>query len=98
MNTVKNNIISILGLLTISFAAFYLYTQSITPSSDAEDVALQQMLANTEIFIARSQELNSMRFDLTVLENERFRTLQSYTKPVESQPTGRTNPFTVSGN
>jgi hypothetical protein len=98
MNTVTKNIISILGLLTVSFAGFYIYTQSATPSSSFDDIALQQMLANTEIFIARSQELNSMRFDLSVLENERFKTLQTYTSPVESQSTGRENPFTTSGS
>jgi hypothetical protein len=98
MSTVTKNIISILGLITVAFAGFYLYTQSTIPTSSADDLALQQMLSNTEVFIARSQELNSMRFDLSVLENERFRTLQTYTNPVESQPTGRANPFSAAGS
>ncbi len=98
MNIVTKNIISILGILTATFAGFYLYTQISSNNTGSEDIVFQQMLANTEIFIARSQELDSMRFDLSVLEDARFRTLQAYTNPVESQPIGRSNPFSEAGN
>ncbi|MEN9920450.1 MAG: hypothetical protein RL538_343 [Candidatus Parcubacteria bacterium] len=95
-NTIKN-IAVILGVLTIVFSGYYFYAQVASDSATDNDAVLQAMLANTAVFIERSQELDAMSFDEGVFQNERFRTLQSFTSPVESQPIGRSNPFAEAG-
>lgn len=97
MSNATKNITVILGILTIAFAGYYFYAQTATTDT-ASDADLQQMLANTAVFIDRSQELDAMSFDTTVFQNERFRTLQTFTSPVESQPIGRSNPFAEAGD
>lgn len=93
MSNVTKNIVTILGLLTVAFAGYYFYAQkeSLEPAVDEFD--MQEMLASTEVFIARSQELGQMDFNLAVFEDSRFNSLRSFTDPIESQPVGRTNPF-----
>jgi hypothetical protein len=98
MSNVTKNIVTILGVLTIAFAGYYFYMQKAAVDISAtDDFALQQMLASTEIFIVRSQELDQMSFDLSVFEDPRFRTLRTFATPVEEQPVGRTNPFAPVG-
>ncbi len=55
--------------------------------------SLQTMLSNTSVFIAHSQELDQINLDLTLFEDQRFRSLRLYTQPIEDQATGRSNPF-----
>lgn len=97
MNSVTKNIATILGVLTIAFAGYYFFIQKASPDSVADDFTLQQMLASTEVFIMRSQELDQMNFDLSVFEDARFKTLRSFTSPVQEQPVGRTDPFASVG-
>jgi hypothetical protein len=93
MGKVAKNILTILAALTFIYAGYYFYSASTEADGSATDVEFQQMLANTNVFIARSQELDQMNYDISVFENERFQTLRSFTNPVESQPVGRTDPF-----
>ena len=97
MNSVTKNIVIILGVLTVGFAGYYFYAQQASSDPMADDFALQEMLASTEVFIVRSQELDQMSFDLTVFEDPRFRTLRSFSNPVQEQPVGRTDPFASVG-
>lgn len=97
-NTLKNLLI-ILGVITISYAGYYLYTsRSFTTSSGPDDAEYQAMLTRTQAFITRSQELNQMRLDFSVFEESAFSNLQSYSLPEEDITAGRSNPFAeVSG-
>lgn len=97
MSSVTKNIVTILGVLTVAFAGYYFYAQKASVDTTADDFSMQQMLASTEIFIIRSQELDQMNFDLTVFEDSRFRTLRSFSGPVQEQPVGRTDPFAPAG-
>ncbi len=93
-NTIKK-ITLILGLVTVTFGGYYIYIQQSVSSEVAfeSEQALQAMLARTSVFISHSQELDQINLDLTILEDQRFRSLKLYTRPVEDQPIGRTNPF-----
>lgn len=92
MSNVAKNIVTILGVLTIAYAGYYLFVQTANETA-IESSSLDQMLANTQVFIARSQELDQMNFDLSVFENTRFRTLRTFTEPVLSEPVGKSDPF-----
>jgi hypothetical protein len=93
--TVKN-ISIILIVITIAFGGYYLYVQMAATDLNASPEGqqmLQDMLARTQVFIERSQELDQIALDLSILEDERFRSLKVFSKPVKEQPVGRTDPF-----
>ena len=94
------NIVIVLGVLTIAFAGYYFYSQkeSIVLNTQSNDILLQNMLANTEVFIDRSQELDRINLDTNVLEDSYFRSLRSFSKPLKDTPIGRPNPFAEIGN
>ncbi len=102
MGNTTTNIIMILGFVTIVFAGYYLYTQQSTTELDlaTDEQAIEEMLRNTQIFIGYGQTLDRINLELGILEDERFRSLQSHSSPVKKQPVGRTNPFfdTTMGN
>ncbi len=93
-SSVKNFAIA-LGLITVAFAGYYMYTQKSATllNTSPSDVSLQDMLANTQVFIERRQELNGFSLDLSLFEDERFLSLKSFSQPVTVQPVGRLNPF-----
>lgn len=98
-NTVLKNILVILGLLTVAFAGYYMYTQqdSVTLHIDNNDAQYQQMLNNTQIFIQRRQELYKTNLDIQVFEDARFNSLRSYSKPLKGIDSGRKDPFAAVG-
>lgn len=93
-NTIKN-LATVLGIATFAFGAYYLYVQKSSSGFDSEaaEQSMQAMLAKTSVFISHSQELDQISLDLSVLEDERFRSLQSASGPLQEQPIGRQNPF-----
>jgi hypothetical protein len=94
MTPLAKNILTILGIITVGYASYYLYLQQVVVTDDTQgDVVYDNMVSKTEVFIARSQELDSMKFDTAVLSDPRFRSLKAFTRPVEDQPYGRGNPF-----
>jgi hypothetical protein len=93
-NTIKN-LATILGIATVAFGAYYFYVQKSATGLDAQtaEQSMQTMLAKTSVFISHSQELDQISLDLSLLEDERFRSLQSASSPLQEQPVGRPNPF-----
>ena len=98
MGSLFKNITIALGIITVVFGGYYLYVERANSSLVAADAeqSLQARLANTSIFISHSQELDQINLDLSLFEDQRFRSLRLYTNPVEEQATGRSNPFSTS--
>lgn len=96
MGKTATNLAIALGLITIAFAGYYMYTQSTTPllnfKNDNEQV-LQNMLQNTQVFIERSKTLDKVTLDISFFEDKRFRSLRSFTTPIPEKPIGRPDPF-----
>lgn len=95
MGKTAKNISIILGLITVAFAGYYLYTQnsSAISSFSGNDQTMQNMLNNTRVFIDHRQALDAVAMDLSIFEDERFLSLQSYTTPIQERPIGRPDPF-----
>jgi hypothetical protein len=94
MTPLAKNILTILGIITVGYASYYLYLQQAVVTDETQgDVVYENMLSKTRVFIERSQELNGMKFDTEVLSDSRFQSLKAFTQPVEDQPYGRDNPF-----
>jgi hypothetical protein len=95
MGTFFKNATVALGIITAVFGGYYFFigqAESEIKAAEAEQ-SLQAMLANTSVFISHSQELDRISLDLSLFEDQRFRSLRLYTTPVDEQPTGRSNPF-----
>ncbi len=102
MQNIIKNLSTVLGIATFAFGAYYIYAQKPLSDSDAAaaEQTMQSILANTQFFIAHSQELDQIGLELGVLEDPKFRSLQSVSAPLQEQPVGRQNPFaeaTISG-
>ena len=95
------NIFIVLGLATVAFAGYYMYTTqgSSVLNTDNNEAVMQNMLSNTQVFIQRRQELS--RIDIgsatALFEDERFLSLVTYTDEVAEQPVGRGDPFAETG-
>jgi uncharacterized protein YneF (UPF0154 family) len=101
MEGAVKNILIILIIVTLAFGGYYFYVQkaaSDLSSSPAEQQMVQNMLARTQVFIDRSQQLDKISLDLSILEDPRFKSLQSFSKPVKEQPAGRPDPFAAAGS
>ena len=96
MSDTLKNIAGSLILLTVLAGGYYLYAQ-MGGESDGElslaDQEYQAMLSKTSVFISRSQELSQIMIDTSVLEDERFRSLKTYSRPISDVPLGRPDPF-----
>lgn len=102
MQNIIKNLATVLGIATVAFGGYYLYAQKPALDSDlaASEQTMQSILANTELFIAHSQELDQIGLELSVLEDPKFRSLQTVSAPLQEQSVGRQNPFaeaTISG-
>jgi hypothetical protein len=95
MSSTIKNLLLVLGLLTAGFAGYLVYMERAVVSGGAatSEQELQQMLANTAVFIGYSQELQAISLDTSLFEDKRFRSLTLYTAPVSEEPAGRSNPF-----
>ncbi len=96
MTPLTKNLLTVLGVLTVGYAGYFLYTQQavgIVGVGDENEAVYMNTLANTEVFIIRSQELSGINLDISVLDDARFRSLRRFTRDLEDQPTGRQNPF-----
>lgn len=95
MGKTATNISIVLGLITVAFAGYYMYTQrsAATLSFESNTQSVQNMLNNTRVFIERRQALDRVSLDLSFFEDPRFQSLRSYSTPIEERPIGRDDPF-----
>lgn len=95
MGKTATNLVIVLGLITVAFAGYYMYTQQATNGIgfNANDETLQNMLTRTSAFTAYRQELDAVQMDMSLFEDERFRSLREFSTPIQEQPIGRPNPF-----
>lgn len=96
MSKTATNLIIVLGLITVAFAGYYLYTQRDATTLDTtatNEQTMQEMLASTRSFIEYRRVLSGIRLDVSLFENDEFNSLRTFSTPVESRPVGRPNPF-----
>ena len=95
MNSAIKNIVTLLGIATIAFAGYYLYTQRDASSLNlgGNSDALRAMRANSQLFIERRKILDEINFDMALFEDDRFQSLQSFDRDVVEQNIGRPDPF-----
>jgi hypothetical protein len=96
MGKTATNLVTTLGLVTVVFAGYYLYKQQAAGALDLtskNEQVMQEMLRNTQAFIGHGQTLSAVQLDISLFEDERFRSLKSYSTPILERPIGRPDPF-----
>lgn len=95
MSKTAKNLIVVLGLITVAFGGYFVFMQqsATTLSFDTNDAVVQNMQANSQLFIQRRQQLEKVELDISFFNDDRFVSLQSYTTPIVEQSVGRDNPF-----
>ena len=91
----STNISIVLGIITIGFAGYYLYTQRAvdTVSFDTNTQTMENMLIKAQVFITYRETLDQIKLDTNILEDERFTSLRSFTTDIKEQKVGRPDPF-----
>lgn len=85
-----------LGLATLAYAGYYFFLSSDSGASvsfSTNDVMMQNMLTNSQLFIDRRLALEAVRLDTELFSDQRFLSLRSYTGQIQEQPIGRNDPF-----
>lgn len=96
MGKTATNLAIVLGLITVAFAGYYMYTQQASTgalSFNDNQQTMQNMLNNTRVFIQHRQTLDNVKMDIGFFEDERFQSLRSFSTPIIEQPIGRPDPF-----
>jgi len=95
MSKVVTNIIVLLGLATVAFAGYYLYTKktetvlkfTTTPSD------IQNLVSQTQVFIERDRILKNVKINVSFFSDRKLLSLQDYRTEIIKAPVGRSNPF-----
>lgn len=94
MSSLFKNLIIALGITAVLGAVYYFVTNS---SDDAalEEYALSdsEVTRRTNKILADISRMNEYAMDVSILEDERFKTLHDFSIPLPDVASGRDNPF-----
>jgi hypothetical protein len=95
MGKTTKNILIILGILSIGFAGYYLYNERFATvlQFDSNSDTLTNMLNNTQVFMERNRVLQRTNLDISIFEDEQFRSLRGFSGPLVEVAPGRPDPF-----
>lgn len=95
MGKTVTNLVVVLGLITVIFAGYYIYKNQLfaLSSPGSNDQAVQDMLSNTQAFIGYGSTLQEVKLEVDFLTDKDFRSLRSYTTPIQERNIGRRDPF-----
>lgn len=97
MGKIITNLVIILGFITVAFAGYYVFIQKNGSALEfnSNEQTMQNMLNNTQVFIARRQALDRVELEsaIAIFDDSRFRSLRSFSTPIADRPIGRENPF-----
>lgn len=82
--------------MVLAGTGYYMIIQqgSLNPSSSTTDsMTDQNLLAQTQTFIDRENQLRALSIDLGFFNDSRFQSLTTYTAPVQDQVLGKVNLF-----
>jgi len=99
MGKTATNISILLGIAIIGFAGYYMYIErsSTTLDTATNEAKKATMLENTRLFMGYGQQLKAISLNTSLIEDERFRSLRSFTTPLAEVNQGRPDPFAEVG-
>ena len=95
MSNTAKNLVVLLGLISVGVAAYFMFMQGTDSplNFDVNSTDIQSMRQNSQLFIQRRNQLNTITLDLAMFDDPYFSALQSFDRPITEQPVGRDNPF-----
>ena len=95
MSKSTTNLIVILGIISIVFGGYFLFSQNtVDPlESQRSDQQLVQLVASSQLFLQRSQDLSQIELGLTIFDSPTLNSLKSFSPDTQEYPVGRSNPF-----
>lgn len=95
MSSSFKNIVSILVLVTLIFVAYF--TIFSKPQEDEMSIGSSsippELYNSTQLFIKHTQDLDKVKINTGIFEDNNFNSYVSFSKSIVNQPTGRNNPF-----
>lgn len=95
MSKTAKNLIVILGIITVVFAAYYFLTQeaAFVLRSEEANVELRELLQAADTFTARQQVLGTITLDDSVFTSDVFANVRDFSTPPDEFGVGRRDPF-----
>ena len=96
MSPFLKNSISVLAIVGIAYAGYYLYTinRDSTLETDGAVSSVSEAELGAREFLDRLRELGKIELSQSLFEDPRFTSLQSNSFPIDSVPIGtKNNPF-----
>jgi hypothetical protein len=90
MNNSKNKRSAILGVVLVGLLVVAYKVMFVAPS---EDTTLMENASASERVKTILQQVENTRFDTSIMQDSKFKSLKSIETPLISQPVGRKNPF-----
>lgn len=94
MVSIVKNIIVLLGISALAGVGYYLFiVERNATIGDANFGAPVSSTVETEVFLKRLADLQSIELPTDIFNDEKFRSLQDFGSIIESVPYGRDIPF-----
>lgn len=93
MTGIIKNTIVIIGLIALAAIGYYLFVTNQASELTRNESGLTPAEVQTRAFLDRLSELDSINLSGQIFTDDRFRSLQDYSKPVIPAAVGRVNPF-----
>jgi len=96
MNPALKNTLILLVILTLAFVGYYIFVQKdgntdlLTFGNNAFSPEMEE---KAKEMLDISMTLDTIKIDSSVFEDERFRSYENISQPIQVQPVGNTDPF-----
>lgn len=100
MSQLFKNVLIILTVIVLVAIGYYMLKErgSNSLSLNNADAISDQLLTQTQVFIERRNQLESISFDFEIFNNPNFSSLVSYSGDVPEQVVGKSNIFDTVSN
>lgn len=95
MSTLFKNLIVALGIALLLGGVYYVATRGSDKEVLVGDTGMSDsdVSIRTQKILADTRQIDEYKLDISIFEDQRFRTLVDYTVSIPDVITGRTNPF-----
>jgi hypothetical protein len=93
MSSLKNILIILVCVAVGGFVYYVTLSDGTASELGSNDAVRQQLIAKTQSFIERSNQLQQINIDQAFFMDSTFTSLRSFSTPVPNQPLGRNDLF-----
>jgi len=95
MSSRLQNLLIVLGLVTVAGLGYYLYTENQSSELSFDDGPIaSEVQAESTAVLRQLNEIQDIELNTSILRDPRLQSFQNNRLPVQPAPIGRVNPFT----